>query len=270
MKNSQLHNINSDKPKHLRLLGWLFLSPARLHAYREKADEKVLRSIGAWLVGTLIWLPLFILSLATVLGTMPVSSEYLPCQVTCAVLGWTLTGCLGMHAPSGRWRIVFRGTAHGLVFLIGFYLAHAAALSVPLTQGWFEGGPNPVALDATFIRVFGSIIVVTVVVALGLAVDVALGMGVDVAFVVAASLGLGLGVVTVERVSSYIALALAPVVVYGVVAILKQSTCMRVRMRVGATVLRIVASAALIFSLSVLVWLCLLKGWQAFGWHSIG
>ena len=73
-----------------------------------------------------------------------------------------------------------------------------------------------------------------------------------------------------ERASPYIALALAPVVVYGVVVILKQSTCTRLRMSVGATVLRIVALAMLVLSLAVLVWLCLLKGWQTFGWHTIG
>ena len=86
-----------------------------------------------------------------------------------------------------------------------------------MSEGWFGGGAAPVALDATFTQVFGVTIVTALVLALGLAVDVALGAGVDVAFVVAVSLGLGVGVVTVDRVSPYSALALAPVVVYGVV-----------------------------------------------------
>ncbi len=181
-----------------------------------------------------------------------------------------LTSLFGCYVPSGRWRVALRGITHGLVFLVAFFVAYGAVLSVPLAQGWFGGGAAPVALDATFTLVFGVTIVTVLVLALALAVDVALGAAVDVGLVVAVSLGLGLGVVTAERVSPYIALALMPVVVCGVGALLKPATCIQVRMSAVATVLRVVALVVFVASLAALVWLCLVKGWQVFGWHTMG
>lgn len=265
----QPSNINSDGAKRPHLPGWLFLTPAPLGAHREQTGNSTVRSIGAWLVSTLSWLPLFIPLLAMDVRAMPISNEYLSSSVF-VVLGWALTGYLGTLTPSGRWRMAFCGIAHGLVFLVAFFVAYSAVLSVPLTQGWFMGGATPVALNATFSLAFGMIMMTIFLSALGLAVDVALSAAVDVGLVVAASLGLGLGVVAAERVSPYITLALAPVVIYGTVALLKPVACMRLRMSAGATALRVVALVVFVASLTVLVWLCLLKGWQVFGWHTIG
>lgn len=265
---SQLSNINSDEVKRPHLSGWLFLTPARPGAHREQAGDRTVRHIGAWLVSTLIWLPLLIPLLAMDVRVMPVSSEQLSSSAF-VVAGWVLTGLFGRYVPSGRWRMAFCGIAHGLVFLVAFFVAYGATLSLPLTQGWFRGGAAPVALDATFTLVSGATIVTALVLAPGLAVDAALGMGVDVRLVVAAGLGLGLGVVTAGRVSSYVALALVPAVIYGAAALVKPSARIGLRMSRGAIALRMVALVVLFACLATLVWLYLLKGWQAFGWHTI-
>jgi|FLYN01.1.fsa_nt_gi hypothetical protein len=56
----------------LRLMQWLFLSPARVVEYEARRGEESVRQVGAWLVSTLAWLPLVIPTLAYSLGTIPV------------------------------------------------------------------------------------------------------------------------------------------------------------------------------------------------------
>ncbi len=106
------------------------------------------------------------------LCALPISNEHLSSSAF-VVAGWMLTSLFGCYVPSGRWRVALRGITHGLVFLVAFFVAYGAVLSVPLAQGWFGGGAAPVALDATFTLVFGVTIVTVLVLALALAVDVA-------------------------------------------------------------------------------------------------
>ena len=67
---------------HLRLLWWVLVTPQRLKAYREAFGEKDDGRVGKWLASTLTWLPLFILTLALGVGTLP-STEDAPSSTAC-------------------------------------------------------------------------------------------------------------------------------------------------------------------------------------------
>ncbi|MCP4539888.1 MAG: hypothetical protein GY832_22340 [Chloroflexi bacterium] len=56
---------------HLRLLWWVLVTPQRLLAYRETFGENAERSVGRWLVSTLVYLPIFIVTLALGLRILP-------------------------------------------------------------------------------------------------------------------------------------------------------------------------------------------------------
>ncbi|MCP4526367.1 MAG: hypothetical protein GY833_10700 [Aestuariibacter sp.] len=85
---------------HLRLQWWVLVTPQRLVAYREVYGENAERSVGKWLVSTLIWLPFFISTLALGLGTMPLAEITYPPAIylwtgASLILVWALTGWLG-------------------------------------------------------------------------------------------------------------------------------------------------------------------------------
>jgi len=59
---------------HLRLLWWIFVMPQQLKDYKAIYNEEV-KLVGQWLVSTLTWFPLFILTLTLGLELLPHSSK---------------------------------------------------------------------------------------------------------------------------------------------------------------------------------------------------
>lgn len=94
----------SDRAKRPHLPGWRLLTPARPGTHREQAGDRTVRSIGAWLVSTLIWLPLFVPLLAMDVRVMPVSSEQLSSSAF-VVAGWVLTGLSARGGVSRTFRL---------------------------------------------------------------------------------------------------------------------------------------------------------------------
>jgi hypothetical protein len=82
------------------------------------------RRLGAWLVSTLVWLPLFILTLAVDLRAIPVSSEYVPYLSGFVVMGWILAGCFSMcdYNPPDIWRFILHGIS-GLIGIVAVWFA---------------------------------------------------------------------------------------------------------------------------------------------------
>ncbi|MBZ0279073.1 MAG: hypothetical protein K8I60_23205, partial [Anaerolineae bacterium] len=58
-----------------RLLGWVFLQPGLIAAYKDTHGDESLRMVGSWLVSTLIWIPFMIPLLGYGLGSVPVGSS---------------------------------------------------------------------------------------------------------------------------------------------------------------------------------------------------
>ena len=59
----------------LRLLWWGLVMPHKLKAYREEFGEKDVKRVGGYLISTLLWLPLFMPSLALGLELLPVHNK---------------------------------------------------------------------------------------------------------------------------------------------------------------------------------------------------
>jgi hypothetical protein len=154
---------------HLRLLWWVLVAPQELKIYRKTFGKKEEVRVGNCLVSTLTWLPLFILTLALGLGTLPhiedtplPSAAYLGISLGLAMT-WVLTGWLA------KW--LGKMTSERAFFL-GFYVATSAFVVVAAVV------TGVVALGVTFdIAGFGAIGLVfamTLSVALGVAIGLAL------------------------------------------------------------------------------------------------
>ncbi len=88
-----------------RLLWWLCIQPAQYTSYRAHVGEAEMRKVSAWLVSTLIWLPLFIralgisLELTRTIERPPQNIPYsVPFSVWLVIIAfaWLLTGLFGI------------------------------------------------------------------------------------------------------------------------------------------------------------------------------
>jgi hypothetical protein len=104
----------------LRLLQWLFLSPARLVEYEARWGKESVRQVGAWLVSTLAWLPLIIPTLAYTLGTIQVErSSRLSLFFVWILLtvGFLATSWLNMRGSRVATLMAFVITALGVLLI---------------------------------------------------------------------------------------------------------------------------------------------------------
>jgi hypothetical protein len=129
----QLRRLSSRDPAdYVRLLWWVLVMPQQLKAYRETFGEKDERRVGKWLSSTLIWLPLFVPTLALGLNFLPRGADTLPTgfYLGCLpglILAWALTGWLGNidvadsvadAAPIGRAGVAALGVVLAVVFSV--------------------------------------------------------------------------------------------------------------------------------------------------------
>ena len=129
---------------HLRLLWWALAAPQRLRAYREAWGEEDERRTGKWLASTLIWLPLFIPTLALALGALPPTETAYPpttypLLAAGLVVAWSLTGWLGDK----------RGKGGRLPFVLEHLLGYCAALVI---AGVVAHGVGKAVVDGLTVR----------------------------------------------------------------------------------------------------------------------
>ncbi len=144
-----------------RLLWWLLVTPVRFHEYKEQFGEKALHRPGAWLASTLVWLPLFWLSLGLGLERLPLRPEapltaqgYLSFALIGLPLLWLLTGVLEItfkprDITTSFALVVAVGVAGGVAGVVAGVVAVGVAFGVafgvadllenrehPLLWGW--------------------------------------------------------------------------------------------------------------------------------------
>jgi serine/threonine protein kinase len=194
---------------YLRLLWWVLVMPQDLKTYRNRFGDEDERRVGKWLVSTLTWLPLLMLTLALGLELIPHTADaWIPevyLSLTAVLLfGWLLTGLFGnsendmddmafffsLVVASGVASVVTAGVAFGVTFVVAFGVAGGMAfgvVAVGVTAGvaWgVLGGMafGPVAFVGAFVVAFGMEFGMEFVVEFGVAVVVAVVVVVGVAF----------------------------------------------------------------------------------------
>ncbi len=124
----------------LRVLGWLFFDPAQFISYRDAHGARTLRQVGAWLVSSMAWIPMFFPALGFVFGTVQIPGVendlnantlfiltgllFLGNWLVTAILGWRehhITGLVlllitGLTATAAFWLIAQEA---GVLFLAG-------------------------------------------------------------------------------------------------------------------------------------------------------
>jgi len=162
---------------HLRLLWWTLVMPEQLNNYQQLADENE-KSVGKWLLSTLIWLSLLIPILALSLELLPHSAKawgpeiYMMLSALLAVC-WLLTGWLGdIDNEKAFYLTIF------MAFCVGSFIAFSIVFGV-------KGGMTVAMVIGVAILVvggvttaMGSILTVSTVghVAIGMTVGVVFGL----------------------------------------------------------------------------------------------
>ena len=106
----------------IRLLWWLFATPGAFRAYQAEANEDEIHGALAWLVSTLIWLPLAIPVLGYTIGLGP------PWWLGQPAAGWAVLGGIAlMWFFMGRWGTTRRPGA--MIIFVGYFAASIVTLS---------------------------------------------------------------------------------------------------------------------------------------------
>lgn len=81
----------------LELLRWLLFHRGRLFAFPYRHQDEAMRHTGAWMFGTLLWLPFLIIALALALQTLPRSQAWGigASLVLLVIIAWGVTARLG-------------------------------------------------------------------------------------------------------------------------------------------------------------------------------
>lgn len=224
---SRFHELNAfNLLDWWRLLWWLCLSPWRLQIHREVFGIDRETYVSSWLVSTLIWLPLFLPSLALGLGWLPHTVTVFTPQgylLAAAVVGvaWLLTGALKGINTEG----VF-GTLVSPTFMV----------AVGVLGGMLTGGVM------VFVMVFMRIVFKKVCMMVSMPGCVATFVAILVAWGVANGIAEGWSII--------IAIIVAVVVATMIEGSIKKGSSSAI------------AFFALIFVYSFLSWVCFFNGWK--------
>lgn len=222
-----------------RLLMWLFLKPQHYIDYKQQAGKTAVRKTGAWLSSTLIWLPLFIVTLGSVLNTIPNGLHQGSGLVLAGVTGlWFLTGWLGQREDEHENIPVMIVT-----FLISLLIAYLILDKI------FVG----------FIVIMATIMArsIAVIAALGWSSSVASGVNISVAVSIAIAIAGGLKGGSQLVLPGIIAVISASVLAYGI-----RGTVSRNLDKQQANLTSGLLFVSLAFSYVALIWVYLLGGWQ--------
>jgi hypothetical protein len=239
---------------HLRLLWWVLVTPQQLKAYRAAFGENAERRVGKWLASTLAWLPLFVLTLAMGLGTLPgaetgrLRTADLWTSVG-LVLAWMLTGRLGKDS----------GCLAGLMLLITAMLSTMFAVSARV-----------LAFDTAVVDVvaFNAVGGIKVVLAMGLLFGLAAVAAIIIVAVVVGDAAHYMAIVAagyvamhivIGRLTFFVAFLLALPTAYFLVNVVKKS------LKTGhLSWFARGAFGALMLAYTFLIWFSFLGGWQVF------
>ncbi len=179
---------------YFRLLWWLLVVPEHLQAYRDIFGKKDDVQVGNWLISSLIWWPLLILTLALALNILPsAEKDWLPDAFwlfsALIMCGWLLTGWLN---TSSNMLVVAMVMLSGMVAGIvgGIVAVH-------------------IAVDITVATIIGIsiylIIIMTNFMAVIIATDIAIIVAGGVAVGVTVGVAVGIGVSTAGFVEGFVA-----------------------------------------------------------------
>jgi serine/threonine protein kinase len=162
---SQLSSLNP--LDYLRLLWWTLVRPQTLKEYRNRFGTQDEKHLGNWVTSTLIWLPLFIPTLALGLGFIPSTNQVWSSSIYLSfslMLGgcWLLTSWLGEKEED-----LFFLLAIGIAFLVTSSVVSSMEVELSLA------------------------IYVAALVAIGMAISGAISVAVGMAFGVAFGIAAG-------------------------------------------------------------------------------
>lgn len=227
----------------LRFLWWIFVVPERYAAYEQDRGKPAARKVGAWLSGTLAWLPLFIPMLGLSLGTFPPENKPLgiPFGVWGIVilLAWFLTIRLDLQDRDSDLAI-------GLAFVI-------AGAAVGVMAAGIASGIEELAVVIAGVVLAG-------IMAFGVASIVSLPLSEVVSGVV---VGGTLGGV-VASVDGGVVFFVANIGMAGL-AIVVVRTLKRNLLRLHSSRLSRICLIVLALAYAALIWMSLLGGYRLFG-----
>lgn len=234
---------------HLRLLWWLLVTPTVLYQYKEHFGEHSLYPISRWLVSTLIWLPLFIPTLAFTLAILPSPPISIYDWILLnggLLMAWLLTGWLGDREDNLA--VIISVLAAGVV---------SSSTMVGVTGGSMSAVGGSIALGLALGMAFRLALAIAFSLAGSVASGVALGMVGGV--VVGAISNVALG--TARNIASGMTVGVALIIIF----ILAGSTTPTINEQPNHTMIL----GGFVFSLLLvtyffLVWYSFLGGWQFF------
>lgn len=239
----------SNPVDHLRLLWWLLVTPTVLYQYKERFGEKSLYPISRWLVSTLIWLPLFIPTLAFSLSILPSQHvsiyEYMLLNGG-LLMAWLLTSWLGDREDN--FAVIISVLAAGAV---------SSSTMFGVTGGLMSAVAGSIALGLALGMAFRLALAIAFSVAGSVASGVALGMVGGV--VVGAISNVALG--AARHIASGMTIGVALIIIF----ILAGSTTPATDLESNRTMIL----GGFVFSLLLvtylfLIWYSFLGGWQFF------
>ncbi len=142
---------------HLRLLWWILTAPQRLAAYRKAYPVGDECRVGDWLQSSLLWLPVFLPTLAVGLGRLPLQegahfSQYVFLLISGSImLTWAAWGVL-----------ISRSSDSGKVGVLLFLVTLIVSSYVGLSLGSALSGPVTLVVSSAVL--FASLVVVIPVV----------------------------------------------------------------------------------------------------------
>ena len=234
---------------HFRLLWWLLVTPTMLYQYEEQFGEDSLHSISRWLVSTLIWLPLFIPTLAFSLSILPGTQLSSPNYMLLnggIFMAWLLTGWLGHREDN-------------LAVIISVLAAAIVSSSTMfgVTGGLMSAVAGSIALGLALGMAFRLALAIAFSVAGSVASGVALGMvgGVVIGAVSNAALG------TARNIASGMTIGVALIIIF----ILAGSAAPTMNKQSNRTmILGGFMFSLLLVTYIFLIWYSFLAGWQLF------
>ena len=234
---------------HLRLLWWLLVTPTILDQYKENFGENSLYQTSRWLVSTLIWLPLFIPTLAFSLSILPSKQASSPDYMLLnggLLMAWVLTGWLGNREDNLA--VIVSVLAAGVI---------SSSTMFGVTGGIMSAVAGSIALGLGLGMAFRLALAIAFSVAGSVASGVALGMVGGVVIGAISNVTLG----AARNMASGMTIGVALIIVF----ILAGSTTPMTNEQPNRTmILGSFVFSLLLVTYFFLIWYSFLGGWQIF------
>lgn len=237
---------------HLMLLWWLFFQPEALAAHRLHSTDRPVRQTGAWLSGSIAWVPFMVPALGLVVGTVQfptTTSQVVSTLLLAGVLGllsWLVTGWFGWR-DDPRLGLILMVIVGGFTFLL--LLIGDRAGGIRFTAS------NPAATNAFLL---------TTSVSLGIAAGITFRLANAASGALAGILIASIAYLTLSKTQPGVGGSLSGLMMV-VVAFLVSAVIERHFVTGRRFWLSLVVSLILIANLVGMIWLYLLGGWSVLG-----